>query len=440
MYFRGLVVTFISSLLFGTTLRADDNQSSLPAAPNATGLTLADAQRTALEHNADYRVAQIQVDVAMAQWRMAREFPNPTLGLSVAKINTDRRSNATALGNGFFDRTYDSIVSLSQWLEVGKRGPRQQSARAGQRLAEAQRDDARRLLIKSVSQAYVAALEATEESLVLANSAASLRREADLATLRLRVGDIAESDRAQIEITATQRELDAAAARHIASSAMLVLETLLGDPAPSGVTHLSDSLSKLASVHTVTADAVAPDRRPDLTAAEATLAKAESDLLLQHHGAIPDLTVSVLFEHNPPDAPNTAGFGVSLPLPLWNRNGGAIRAARAARDQARALLEKTRAQISADVADARSAYLEAHDRCESYRGDLTVKSANVVHTVAYSYEHGGASLIELLAAERNDNDIRIASARAQADAATAAFALSAALNRNGTTSQSVTTP
>ena len=440
MYLRSLVVTFISSLWFGATLRADDKQSSLPPVPAAAALTLAEAQRLACEHNTDSRIAQIQVEAAMAQFSMAREFPNPTLGLSIAKINTDRRSNATALGNGFFDRSYDSIVSLSQLLEVGKRGPRQDSARAGQRAAEAQRDDVRRLLIKSVSQAYVAVLEATEEALILGNSAASLRREADLATLRLRVGDIAETDKAQIEITAAQRALDAAAARHIASSAMLVLETLLGTPAPAGRIQLSDSLLTLATAHTVTADEVAPDQRPDLTAAEATLAKAESDLVLQHHGVIPDFTVSVLFEHNPPDAPNTVGLGVSLPLPLWNRNGGAIRAARAARAQAQALLEKTSAQISADVADARSAYREAHARSDSYRGDLTAKSANVVHTVAYSYEHGGSSLVELLAAERNDNDIRLASARAQADAVSAAFALSAALNRNGTTSQSVTTP
>jgi len=52
-------------------------------------LSLADARRLALERNADFRVAQLQVDAALAQLRVVREFPNPTLGLSTAKISTD---------------------------------------------------------------------------------------------------------------------------------------------------------------------------------------------------------------------------------------------------------------------------------------------------------------------------------------------------------------
>ena len=116
---------------------------------------------------------------------------------------------------------------------------------------------------------------------------------------------------------------------------------------------------------------------------------------------------------------------------LWNRNTSAIHAARAARDQAQVLREKTQAQISADIAGARLDFRESHERANAYGADLTAKSANVLQTVGYSYEHGGASLLELLAAERNDNDIRLAAARAQADAASATFALSAALNCNG---------
>ena len=111
MFFRCLIVTLIGSLLCCCALRAADNQRTrLPLPP---GLTILEAQRIALESNADIRVAQLQVDAAIAQLRTAREFPNPILGLSVAKINTDRRTNVTLAGNGFFDRSYDSIASLA---------------------------------------------------------------------------------------------------------------------------------------------------------------------------------------------------------------------------------------------------------------------------------------------------------------------------------------
>ena len=395
----------------------------------APGLTLAQAQQQALAHNADVRIAAAQAEAAAAQLRAAHEFPNPVIGLSTAKIATDVSGNGTTRGNRLLDRSYDSIVSLSQLFELGKRGPRQQSARAAQRAAEAQRDDARRLVLQAVSQTYVAALEAREESRVLAESAASLRREAGLAAVRLAAGDLAANDRMQIELAAGRLELDAAASRHAATAAGIALEILLGFPAATGETELADALGALPLPSAELAGDGVAGTRPDVAAAEANVAKAEADLGLQQRASFPDLTVSAQFERNPPDQPNTAGLGLSFPLPLWNRNGGAIRAARAARETAQAQLDKARLQAAAEVAGSRSAFREARARAAAFVEKLRPQSAAVAQTVAYSYEHGGASLLELLAAGRNDNEVRIATARAQADAAAAAFALSAALNR-----------
>jgi cobalt-zinc-cadmium efflux system outer membrane protein len=400
-----------------------------PAATAAT-LTLAQAQQEAIAHNADVRTAAAQAEAAIAQVRAAREFPNPTLGLSTAKIATDGSGNGTPAGNRFQDRSYDSIVALSQLVELGKRGPRRESAEAAQRAAEAQRDDVRRLTLAAVSQAYVAALEAREESRVLAASAASLRREAKLAQVRLAAGDLAANDQAQIALAAGRLDLDAAAARHAATTAVIVLETLLGEAAPAGATELADSLEALPLPPAALAGEAPAGTRPDVAAAEAAVAKAGADLTLQKRAPVPDLTLSVQYERNPPDQPNTAGVGLSFPLPLWNRNGGNIRAARAAQDVAQAQLDKARLQAAAEVAASRSAFREARERAAAYREKLRPQSASVTQTVAYAYEHGGASLLELLAAERNDNDVRLAAARASADAAAASFALAAALNRS----------
>lgn len=399
-----------------------------PAA--AAPLTLAQAQQQALAHNADVRTAAAQAEVALAQVRAAREFPNPTLGLSTAKIATDGSGNGTLAGNRWQDRSYDSIVALSQLVELGKRGPRRASAESAQRAAEAQRDDVRRLTLAAVSTAYVTALEAREESRVLAESAVSLRREAELARVRLAAGDLPASDQAQIALAAGRLELDAAAARHAATAAVIGLETLLGETTPDGATELADSLDALPLSTAALAEEAPTGTRPDVAAAEAAVVKSAADLTLQRRAPVPDLTVTAQYERNPPDQPNTAGVGLSFPLPLWNRNGGNIRAARAAQEVAQAQLEKTRHQAAADLAASRSAFREARERAAVYRDKLRPQSAAVTQTVAYAYEHGGASLLELLAAERNDNDIRLATARAQADAASASFALAAALNRS----------
>ncbi len=389
-------------------------------------LTLARARQLALRNNADLRVAQSQADAALAQLQAVREFPNPVVGYSVAKINTDGRSNQTPEGTGYWGRSYDSVFSLSQLFEIGKRGVRRASAEAGARSAAALRDDSHRLLLQSVDQLYLFALEAREEVRVLTDSAGSLRREAGIAAARFHAGDIAATDQAQIEIAASQLDLSAAAARANARTALIALEKLLGFADPRGQTVLADSFERVARP---SVNAEPPSSaRPDIAAAEAGLAKSEADLALQRRGSIPDVTLSLQYEHQPPDQPNTAGLGLSFPLPVWNRNTGNIRAALAARDQAQAQLDKVRTQAAADLAAARVAYDEARVRAATYFHDIQPKSAAITQAVTYAYDKGGAALVELLAAERNDNDIRLATARAQADAASASFALAAALN------------
>jgi cobalt-zinc-cadmium efflux system outer membrane protein len=164
-------------------------------------------------------------------------------------------------------------------------------------------------------------------------------------------------------------------------------------------------------------------------AASALVDQSETNVQLQRRERIPDVTLSVQYERNPPYQPNTVGVGLSLPLPLWNHNAGAIEAAQAARVQAEAQLDQRRLQAIADVASARVAYHEASERARRYRESLEPKSADAARAVAYAYEKGGTSLVALLDAERNDNLIRVAAVQAQADSAATGVALLAALGR-----------
>jgi cobalt-zinc-cadmium efflux system outer membrane protein len=119
---------------------------------------------------------------------------------------------------------------------------------------------------------------------------------------------------------------------------------------------------------------------------------------------------------------------VSLPLPIWNFNTGNIRAAEAARAQAESQVGKMETQIASEIANAELALNEARKRWHRYRNEIQPNSAKVLETVAYAYKKGGAALLDLLAAERTDNDVRIATAQAMADSATAAATLAIARN------------
>jgi cobalt-zinc-cadmium efflux system outer membrane protein len=390
-------------------------------------LSLADAQRLAFEKNWDLLATAAGVDAATAQKIVAREFPNPTLSLSSTKINADNHPNSTPAGNSILDRSYDTIFAINQLFEIGgKRRNRKASAQAGFEGVKAQLFDVRRTLDVAVAKAYVAAAQAEENVRVLLQSAGTLREEAKIAEVRLRAGEISNADKSQIEITAEQFELNAQSAMSAAAQARVALEVLLGVPRPNGDCELSDRLEMLCAATAPRNTNSVGTWRADVVAAEAALRKTEADLRLQKAMRVPDPTVLAQYEHQPPDTPNTVGFGVSFPVPLWNRNRGNILAAEAAREQARLAYEKSKAEAVADIAVARLAYEDALKRWRSYGESIRPKSEQIRQTMAYAYQKGGASLLDLLVAERNDNDIRLAAAQAASDTVSAAAAFNAA--------------
>jgi cobalt-zinc-cadmium efflux system outer membrane protein len=423
--------TWFVRLLFAAAFSAIQPQMQAQNDFAATNtLSLADAKRLAFEHNWDLLAAKSGIDAAQAQLIVAKEFPNPTASVSTAKIGN--RESGTMLGNGLWERNYDSIAAVSQLIEIGgKRHDRQAAARVGVTGARATFFDARRLLEQGVSKAFVAAVLAGENARILNESAGYLRHEADLAEVKFKAGAISDSDKKQIEINAEQYQLQAKSADAAAVQARIAVEILLGVKEPKGNWTAADSLDQLIATppNTVTNGLKPQVARPDVFVADANLKSSVANLKLQKAMRIPDPTISVGAEHNPPGGGppvDTFNIAVSFPLPLWNLNGGEIKAADAARAQAEIALEKAKARVMADIANAGSEYDEASQRWQRYRDQTVPKSATVRDSAAFAYEKGGASLVDLLEAERTDNDVRLAAAQAQADTASATADLQAA--------------
>ena len=422
-----LLSTFVLCSLVLTRAGAQGTNPPSPAAPL---LGLAEARQAAFERNWDLLAAHSGMDAAAAQLLVAKEFPNPSLALSAVKLGN--RQAGTVAGNGLGTRNYDSIAAVTQLIEIGgKRHSRQASARAGLTGARARFLDARRSLDQGVTKAYIGVLLAEENAHILTESAHSLHREAEIGLARFRAGDIKESDLKQIQNNEAQFDLQAKAAETAATQARIMVELLLGVPRPTGGWTPRETLAGLAqsSPAAVAAAALNGAARPDVWAAEADLKRAQADLKLQKAIRIPDPSVTLQVEHNPPGggpATDTLGLGVSFPLPLWNRNGGAIKAAEANRNQAALAAAKARAQAQADLAAADLEYAEAAARSRRYQDQIRPRSSQVRESIAYAYNKGGASLVDLLTAERDDNNVRLSAAQSLADTAAALADLAAA--------------
>ena len=399
---------------------------------NAPRLALSDAKQIAFQRNWDLLSAKSGIDSATAQLIVAKEFPNPTASLTTSDLATHHM--ATTEGNGVWQRSYDTIAAVSQLIEIGgKRHDRQAAARAGTRGAKARFYDAKRTLDQGVTKAYVAALLAGYNEQVLAESARFMIHEADIAQSLFSAGDLSDSDLKQIQIGAEQFELQEAAAHAAAIQARIQVEVLMGARQPKGNWTPVDTLEQMdAVVPPLPQATTAGAARPDVLAAEADLRVGQFNLKLQKAMRIPDPTFAIQYEHNPappgPPPDDTFGIGISFPLPLWNLNGGNIKAAQAAVEQFELALGKVKAQNASDVANAQVEYREAHDRLQRYQTLIVPQSAKSRAAVSFAFEKGAATLVDLLEAERTDNTVRMALAQAQSDTASAVADVIAAQN------------
>ena len=390
----------------------------------APRLPLAEVRRLASERNSDLLAARADLESARASRVTAVALPNPALTYSTSKIPTDGSPADTIYGNGFYSRSYDTVVSASQLVEVGgKRRDRRVSADEGIAGAAARLADAARLLDAAVVRAYTAAGVARASVTIARETAASFGKTAGIAEEREAAGEISLSERTQIEIAAGRFLADAAQAELAYANAARTLGALLSLPAASPAEDL-EAAHELISPDPDPAGTPDDDetwltRRPDLRALEAAVRKAEAELALQKAFRVPDPTLLAQYERQPPDQRNTVGFGVSFPLPVFNLNGGAIRATQVAVETARRDFTRGRVRVRQDLAATHDALETARARAVRLVNDLLPKSQTVRDTVRFAYEQGAASLLELLEAERNANEIRLAAVSARGDLITA---------------------
>jgi cobalt-zinc-cadmium efflux system outer membrane protein len=88
------------------------------------------------------------------------------------------------------------------------------------------------------------------------------------------------------------------------------------------------------------------------------------------------------------------------PLPLWNRKGGEVAKAAAAKSQARYELALTRQELETKLATQYSLYQTARRQVESFQKHIIPQAGESLRLAQFSYEHGEIGLLEVLDARR----------------------------------------
>ena len=132
---------------------------------------------------------------------------------------------------------------------------------------------------------------------------------------------------------------------------------------------------------------------------------------------------------NNPDALNTLGDSVSIPLRIFDRNQGEKLRTKLDIQRNEKLRQGTEIQVYSDVDSAYATLIANINLLKPYRRQYLAQAVRVRDTVQFSYQHGGASLLDFLNAESDYRNVQLSYANLIGAYLTAAAQMNQAVGR-----------
>lgn len=352
--------------------------------------------------NPTLRAGQLSVQEARAQEITAHLRPNPNMTGLLDQIDPFSR-NSSFPGNPYrpFGSALPAVTFDYLHERGGKRELRLESAQKGTAIAEWQAADTERTLLFNLRNAFVQVLQAKA---LLASAKENLdyfEKEFAINRDRFNAGDISRLDLSRITLQRVQFEQDYQTAQVNMRTAKITLLMLLTDRTPvdqfdvTGPFDFAAAVPQLQDLHNM-----ALASRPDLKAALQAVEKAETDHRLAVANGSADPTFGVDFGRNPP-IPVYMGVSINIPLRIFDRNQGEKARTQIDIRHAERLKEGTQAQVFNDVDSAYYTLLSTINLLKPYKETYLKVAEDVRDTTSFSYQHGQASLIDYLDAQRD---------------------------------------
>jgi len=360
------------------------------------------------QNNPTLLAGKLGIDESKAQEITAYLRPNPNFTLS-----TDGTQIARYKGvwQPFTGTQFATIISYLHERQH-KRELRLESAQKATGISVSGQADLMRSLLFALRAAFVQTLqqkaifELAKENLAYYDHVLDVNRE------RYKAGGIAQVDLDRLELQRVNYESDLQTAEESLETAKIQLLMLLNDRTPveqfdaTGPFDFSRQITPLDEVRQT-----ALDNRPDLKAAVQSVDKAKTDHRLAVANGSTDPTFSAWYTYNPsfnnPFDHQTVGASVSIPLRIFDRNQGEKLRTQLDIDRNERLMEATRAQVFADVDSAYATVDSTLILLQPYKDKYLQQASRVRDTIAFSYEHGAASLLDFLNAQAEYRSVQV---------------------------------
>src|SRR5262245_43974844 len=361
-------------------------------------LSLSEAMELFLKQNLDLIIAHYGIDAAQGRLITARLFPNPTFNVNTLSSYTQGCHMSTCGAVG---------PSVTQLFEVaGKRGFRIRAAELRSLSIEAQFEDAVRQLGFTLKDSYFRVqrqrghLSIDQHALgilvKLLQPDRGKRFESELE--RIRLGLLTVNTEAEV-LRDLQNVEDAAGDLRVMLN--LSPEVELDLETPLIYRSLDLNLGQLM--------AYASENRPDIRALRLVRDRRKTELQLARVIPYPNVTAQLGYAVQGPHGPDNQqqwAFGLSVPLPVFDRNQGGIVEAEVAAKVAQTEIDKALLQIQNEVSVAYRKVLHAKKLVDATNGAID-RATTVFQAAQEGYAKNEIGILDLENARRSYGDTEI---------------------------------
>jgi cobalt-zinc-cadmium efflux system outer membrane protein len=329
--------------------------------------------------------------------------PNPNLALLADQIDPFPGGPS----HGPFAYWLPSATVSYLHERAHKRELRTESAKKATAIGVSQQDDLERGLLFNLRNAFVQTLQAKAVVQVSKDNLEYYDHVLKISHDRLETGDIAQVDYDRLELQRVQYESDLQTAMVNLRTEKIQMIMLLNDRTPVdqfdivGIFDFNDLIDPLDAYRQI-----ALDNRPDLKAAVQSVDKAQTDYKLAVSNGSTDPTFSFDVGRNPP-IDLYFGVDVSIPLRVFDRNQGNKLQAKIEITRQQRLRDAAEAQVFNDVDSAYATLNSNLSLLRSYKAKYLAEAVRVRDTILFSYQHGGASLLDFLSAESDYRSVQL---------------------------------